>query len=59
MVDLVKVIWPREKQVQTLAKVLRCQSCRDERRKVQPDLVALHRRETPSPTAPARRMSKP
>lgn len=58
LVDLTEVIWPREKQVHTLAEVLRCQRCKDERRKVQPDLVALHRREKPEPAAPAKRMSK-
>ena len=53
MVDLTEVIWPREKQVHTLADALRCQRCKDERRKVQPDLVALHRRTEPGRTAPA------
>lgn len=55
MVDLTEVLWPREKQVHTLAGALRCRRCKDERRKVQPDLVALHRREEPSPAAPAKR----
>lgn len=55
MVDLVEVIWPRAKQVHTLTKVLRCQNCKDERNKPRPDLVALHRREKPSPEAPAKR----
>lgn len=55
MVDLADVVWPREAQVHTLAKALRCQRCKDERRKVQPDLVALHRRETTDPAASARR----
>lgn len=59
MVDLTEVIWPREKQVHTLTQALRCQRCKDERRKMQPDLVALHRREKPDPVAPARQMSKP
>ena len=36
--------WPREKPVHTLAKVLRYQACKDERRKLQPDLVALRPR---------------
>jgi phage terminase large subunit GpA-like protein len=54
MVDLTETIWPREKQVHTLAEVLRCQCCKDERRKVQPDLIALHRRPEPSPAAPAK-----
>ena len=56
MVDLTEVIWPRENQVHTLAPALRCQRCKDERRKVQPDLVALHRRTEPSPAAPAKRV---
>ena len=44
MVDLTEVVWPREKPVHTLAKVLRCQACKDERKKPQPDLVALRPR---------------
>ncbi len=55
LVDLTEVVWPRENQVHTLAKVLRCQSCRDERKKPQPDLVALRMREAPNPASPARR----
>jgi hypothetical protein len=43
MVDLTEVIWPRENQVHTLAPALRCQRCKDDRRKVQPDLVAVFR----------------
>lgn len=39
LVDLTEVIWPRQKQVHALAAALRCQRCKDERRKVQPDLV--------------------
>ena len=42
MVDLTEIIWPREKQVHTPAAALRCQRCKDERRKVQSDLVAVH-----------------
>ena len=57
-VDLTEVIWPRGKQVHTLAQVLRCQICRDERRKLVSDLVALHQRPEPSPAAPARRLSR-
>jgi hypothetical protein len=41
LVDLIEVLWPREKPVHTLAKVLRCQVCKDERKKPHPDLVAL------------------
>ena len=44
LVDLTEVVWPREKPVHTLAKVLRCQACKDERKKPQPDLVALRPR---------------
>jgi hypothetical protein len=58
MVDLIEVIWPPENQVYTLAGALRCQRCKDDRRKVQPDMVALHRRAEPSPAATARRLSK-
>ena len=39
LIDLTEVVWPREKPVHTLAKVLRCQACKDERKKPQPDLV--------------------
>ena len=55
MVDLVLVIWPRTKQLHTLAKVLRCQNCKDERNKPRPDLVALHHRQTPNHEPPAMR----
>src|SRR5260370_16605202 len=41
LIDLTEVVWPREKPVHTLAKVLRCQACKDERKKPQPDLVPL------------------
>jgi len=33
LVDLTEVVWPRDKPVHTLAKVLRCQACKDERKK--------------------------
>lgn len=49
LVDLAEVIWPRENQVHTLAKVLRCQRCKDERTKPQPNLVALRPRDRPEP----------
>src|SRR5258707_7575213 len=39
LIDLTEVVWPREKSVHTLAKVLRCQACKDERKKAQPDLI--------------------
>jgi hypothetical protein len=32
LVDLAEVIWPREKPVHTLAKVLRRRACKDERK---------------------------
>src|SRR4029077_3454492 len=44
LTDLTEVVWPREKPVHTLAKVLRRQSSKDERKKPQPDLVALRPR---------------
>jgi hypothetical protein len=44
LIDLTEVVWPREKPVHTLAKVLRCQACKDERKRPQPDLVALRPR---------------
>src|SRR5258705_12865016 len=44
LIDLTEVVWPREKPGHTLAKVLRCQACKDERKKLQPDLVALRPR---------------
>jgi phage terminase large subunit GpA-like protein len=54
LVDLTQVIWPRENQVHTLAKVLRCRSCRDERKRPQTDLVALMLPDEPDrPAAPA------
>jgi hypothetical protein len=55
LVDLTEAIWPREKPVHTLAKVLRCRSCRDARKRPAPDLVALRPRNPPEPEAPARR----
>src|SRR5258706_15929568 len=36
LIDLTEVVWPREKPVHTLAKVLRCQACKDERKRPQP-----------------------
>ena len=55
LIDLTEVVWPREKPVDTLAKVLRCQACKDERKKPQPDLVALRPRhpEGDPPVAPS------
>ena len=40
LIDLTEVVWPREKPVHALANVLRCQACKDERKKPQPDLGA-------------------
>ena len=48
--------WPREKPVRTLAKVLRCQACKDERKKLQPDLVALRPRHPEADTPVAKRL---
>lgn len=53
LVDLAQVIWPRQNQIHTLANVLRCQRCKDDRKRPAPDLVALRPRETPDPAAPA------
>jgi hypothetical protein len=53
-VDLTQVTWPRQNHVHTLAKVLRCRSCRDERKRPQTGLVALMLSETPDdPAKPA------
>jgi phage terminase large subunit GpA-like protein len=54
-VDLAEVVWPRGHQVHTLAKALRCAACKDERKKPQPDLVALRPRRQPDPPASAAR----
>lgn len=54
VVDLAEVIWPREKQIHTLAAKLRCKACKDERKKPQTDLLGLRTRDpNPEPTAPA------
>lgn len=55
LIDLAEVVWPRDSQVHTLGKVLRCQRCTDERRKPRPDLVALRPRNPPVTEPPARR----
>lgn len=55
LVDLEEAVWPRGNPVHTLAKVLRCQRCRDERKRPQPDLVALRPREAPEPEQSAKR----
>jgi phage terminase large subunit GpA-like protein len=53
IVDMTQMIWPRGKQVHTLANVLRCQRCRDEGHKASADLVAMRRQPEPEPTRPA------
>ena len=57
IVDLIDVVWPRDKQIHTLAKVLRCKACKDERKKPATDLVALRMRNPDGapPAAAARR----
>lgn len=51
LIDLAEVVWPRDNQVHTLANVLHCQACRDERKAPRPDLVALRSRH-PGPSRP-------
>lgn len=54
-IDLVEVIWPRDNQIHTLAKALRCTECRTKSR---PNLVRLDPRRPPDdnlPTAAALR----
>jgi hypothetical protein len=59
MVDLTEVVWPREKPVHTLRKVLYCARCKRERgQKRRPDLIGLRTRPEPDPEAPARRKRK-
>ncbi|CAN7371852.1 hypothetical protein LJR220_003313 [Bradyrhizobium sp. LjRoot220] len=55
MMDLREVVWPRENQVHTLERVLRCQRCKDERKKPACNLVALRSREASPPRPPAKR----
>jgi hypothetical protein len=59
LVDLVLVIWPREKPIHALERALNCQPCKARgRSKQRPNLVALRaREETPSPE-PARTARK-
>lgn len=57
-VDLTEVIWPRDKPIHTLGKVLMCARCqRDGRPKRRPNLTGLMAREPDGepPTAAARR----
>ena len=59
LVDLVLVIWPREKPIHTLKRALYCARCqRDLGKKRRPDLVGLRMREQPGPAAPARSRRK-
>jgi hypothetical protein len=53
VVDLTLVIWPRENQVHTLARALRCLRCRGAGAKPRANLVALRRRPAPDDGAPA------
>ncbi|MES2671645.1 MAG: hypothetical protein V4673_14675 [Pseudomonadota bacterium] len=46
-IDLKEIIWPREKQVHTLTKALRCANCNAHR----PNLIGLY---DPSPDSPGR-----
>jgi hypothetical protein len=60
LVDLVLVIWPRDRQVHTLARALGCLPCRAAGRpKQRPELVALRTRHPiepdPAPAAARRR----
>lgn len=55
LVDLAEVVWPRHNQVHTLERVLRCRSCRDDRKRPRTDLIALRPREAPDPASPAKR----
>jgi hypothetical protein len=50
IVDLTELIWPRENQVNTLARALRCQRCRAEgETRPEANLIALQRRPAPDP----------
>lgn len=53
LVDLRLVVWPRSKTIHTLAKVLHCQECRNERKTPTADLVALRMPGQSDPAAPA------
>jgi hypothetical protein len=53
IVELADLVWPRESQIHTLARPLRCLPCLKEGARPQTNLVALHRRPEPSPEAPA------
>ena len=56
LVDLILLIWPREKPVHSLRPVLFCRPCQQNSGlKRRPDLVALRVRENQDPAAPAAR----
>lgn len=55
LVDLRELVWPRENEVHTLERALRCRSCRDERKRPRCDLVALRPKDGLDPEAPAKR----
>ena len=54
LVDLALVIWPRERPVHTLRRILYCAKCHNTYgRKRRPDLIGLRMRDEPGPKAPA------
>lgn len=55
LVDLTLLIWPRDNQVHTLERVLRCRACRDARKRPRCDLVALRPKDGFDPETSARR----
>lgn len=59
IVDLALVIWPRENQVHTLGRALRCQRCRRKGVKSEANLIALRRRTEPDPSATAAAAKRP
>jgi hypothetical protein len=54
LVDLTEVIWPRDKQIHTLAGKLCCKACKEEGKKVQPNLIGLQTRNPDPPEPPVR-----
>jgi hypothetical protein len=57
MVDLTLVIWPRQRPVHTLRRVLFCAMCaKRSERKRRPDLIGLRVRKEPDPSSPAAAM---
>lgn len=54
VVDLALVIWPRERPIHTLRRVLYCAKClKRSERKRRPDLIKLRPRPSDDPSAPA------